>query len=108
MRHTTDSEMNATYSGVNLITPVRKLFLFSGVRLSDPTTTFTDNSAVHAVVDSNRMTPRCRHLDIHVAFLQQEKDKSYQLKLCRTMVMLAETINQKIQVQIICLPTTMP
>ena len=82
--------MNATYSGVNLIIPARKLFLFSGVPLSNPSTAFTDNSAVHAVVDSNRMTSRCRHLDIHVAFLQQEKDKTYQLQLCRTMVMLAD------------------
>lgn len=90
MRHTTDSEMNATYSGVNLILPVRKLFLFSGVPLSEPSKTFTDNSAVHAVIDSDRITSRCRHLDIHIAFLQQEKDKSYQLHLCRTMVMLAD------------------
>ena len=90
MRHTTDSEMNATYSGVNLIIPIRKLFLFSGVPLSNPSKAFTDNSAVHAVVDSDRMTSRCRHLDIHVAFLQQEKNKSYQLYLCRTMMMLAD------------------
>ena len=82
MRHTTDSKMNATHSGVNLIIPVRKLFTFSGVPLSKPSTVFTNNSAVHAVLGSDRITSCCRHLDIHVAFLQQEKDKFYQLQLC--------------------------
>ena len=90
MRHTTDSEMTATYSGVNTLIPIRKIFKFSGVPLHDPSTAFTDNAAVHAVIDSERMTTRCRHLDIQVAFLHQEKEKVYKLSLCRTMVMLAD------------------
>ena len=36
------------------------------------------------------MTPRCRHFDLPIAYLHQEKDKSYQLDLCRTLVMLAD------------------
>ena len=90
MRHTTDSEMTATYSGVNILIPIRKLFQFSGIPLNEPSKAFTDNAAVHAVVDSERMTTRCRHLDISIAFLHQEKDRSYDLELCRTLVMLAD------------------
>ena len=90
MRHTTDSEMTATYNGVNILLPIRKLFQFSGIPLNKPSTTFTDNAAVHAVIDTKRVTTRCRHLDIHLAFLHQEKDRSYQLELCRTLAMLAD------------------
>jgi hypothetical protein len=36
------------------------------------------------------MTPRCRHFDLPIAFLHQEKDRSFQLDLCRTLVMLAD------------------
>ena len=59
MRHTTDSEMTATYNGINILIPIRKLFEFSGVPLNQPSTTFTDNAAVHAVIDSERITTRC-------------------------------------------------
>ena len=90
MTHTTDSEMTATYTGVNILIPIRKLFEFSGLPLSDPSTAYTDNSAVHAVVDSERTSTRCRHLDISIAFLHQEKGRTYQLQLCRTLVMLAD------------------
>ena len=90
MRHTTNSEMTATYNGVNTLIPIRKIFQFSGIPLAQPSQAFTDNAAVHAVIDLDCMTPRCRHLDIHIAFLQQEKSKSYQLQLCRTLVMLAD------------------
>ena len=82
--------MTATYSGVNAIIPIRKIFMFSGIPLKQPSTAFTDNAAVHAIIDSERMTTWCRHLDIQVAFLHQEKDTSYQLQLCRTLVMLAD------------------
>ena len=83
-------EMTATYTGVNILIPIRKIFKFSGILLSGPSTAFTDNSAVHTVIDSERMTTRCRHLDISIAFLHQEKDRTYQLQLCRTMNMLAD------------------
>jgi hypothetical protein len=88
--HTTDSEMKATYDGVRHLQPIRQLFAFSGLPLGKPSKMFTDNAAVHAVIDSSRMTPRCRHLDIPIAYLHQEKDRSYQLELCRTLVMLAD------------------
>ena len=90
MRHTMDSELTATYTGVNILIPVRKLFEFSGLPLATPSTAYTDNAAVHAIVDSERMTTRCRHMDIPIAFLHQEKDKTYQLQLCRTLNMLAD------------------
>ena len=90
MQHTTDAEMKASYDGVRHILPIRQLFAFSGLPLLKPSQMFTDNAAVHAIIDSKRMTPRCRHLDIPIAFLHQEKDRSYQLDLCRTLVMLAD------------------
>ena len=36
------------------------------------------------------MTPRCLHIDIPIALMQQEHNQSYQLKLIRTMIMLAD------------------
>ena len=55
-----------------------------------PTPLFIDNAAVDAIIDCNRLTPRCRHLDIPIAFLQQEKGKSYEQFLIRTQKMLAD------------------
>ena len=90
MQHTTDAEMKASYDGVRQLLPIRQIFAFSGLPLQDPSKMYTDNAAVHAIIDSKRMTPGCRHLDIPIAFLHQEKDRSYQLDLCRTLVMLAD------------------
>jgi hypothetical protein len=90
MHHMTDAEMKASYDGVKHLQPVRQLFAFNGSPLPDPSQMFTDNAAVHAVIDSKRMTPRCCHFDLPIAFLHQEKDKSFQLDLCRTLVVLAD------------------
>ena len=90
MQHTTDAEMKASYDGVRHLQPVRALFAFSGLPLNKPSQMFTDNAAVHAIIDSKRMTPRCRHFDLPIAFLHQEKDESFHLDLCRTLVMLAD------------------
>ena len=49
-----------------------------------------DNSAVDSIIDANRLTPRCRHLDIPIAFLHQEKGKSFEQFLIRTHQMLAD------------------
>ena len=90
MHHTTDAETKASYDGVKHLQPIRTLFAFSGLPLNKPSQMYTDNAAVHAIIDSKRMTPRCRHFDLPIAFLHQEKDKSYHLDLCRTLVMLAD------------------
>ena len=90
MLHTTDSEMKGGSSGVRQLQPIRQLFSFNGLPLQSPTPAYTDNSAVHAIVESGRMTPRCRHIDIPIAYLHQEHMKSFQLSLIRTMVMLAD------------------
>ena len=66
------------------------LFAFNGFPLTKPTRSFTDNSAVHAIVESGRITPRCCHIDIPIAYLHQEHNKSFQLVLIRTMIMLAD------------------
>ena len=90
MQHTTDAETKATYDGVKHLQPIRQLFAFNGSPLPEPSQTFTDNAAVHAIIDPQRMTPRCRHFDLPIAYLHQEKDKSFHLDLCRTLVMLAD------------------
>ena len=90
MLHTTDSELKGGSSGVRQLLPIRQLFSFNGYKLPSPSQAYTDNSAVHAIIDSNRMTPRCRHIDIPIAFLHQEHQQSYKLDLIRTMIMLAD------------------
>lgn len=55
-----------------------------------PSPLYVDNSAVDAVIDANKLTPRCRHLDIPIAFLHQEKGKSYEQFLICTQQMLAD------------------
>ena len=90
MHHTTDSELKGGSSGVRQLLPIRQLFTFNGYPLPTASNAFTDNAAVHASVESSRMTPRCKHIDIPIAFLQQEHNQSYKLDLIRTMVMLAD------------------
>ena len=90
MLHTTDSELKGGSSGVRQLLPVRQLFSFNGHPLPQPSTAFTDNAAVHAIIESNRMTPRCKHIDVPIAFLHQESNQSFKIKLIRTMVMLAD------------------
>jgi hypothetical protein len=90
MQHTTDSEMNAAFAGVRYLKPIRQLFSFFGTPLGKPTTLNTDNAAVAAVINSGRITPRCRHIDIPIALLQDEKGKEYVINLVRTNVMLAD------------------
>ena len=90
MQHTTDSEMKGSFAGVRQLLPVRQLFAFNGYPLAEPSPLFVDNAAVAAIIDSKRMTPRCRHIDIPIALLQQEKDKAFKIKLIRTMIMLAD------------------
>jgi hypothetical protein len=90
MQHTTDSEMNAAFAGVRYLKPIRQLFAFFGTPLGKPTTLNTDNAAVAAVINSGRITPRCRHIDIPIALLQSEKDKDFVISLVRTMLMLAD------------------
>ena len=90
MHHTTDSELKGGSSGVRQLLPIRQLFSFNGYPLPEPSQAFTDNAAVHAIVESSRMTPRCKHIDIPIAFLHQEHNHTYKLDLIRTMVMLAD------------------
>ena len=90
MEHTTASEMKASYDGVRHLEPVRQLFSFNGYPLAAPSPLFCDNAAVNAVVDSERMTPRCRHLDIPIAFLHENKGKLYEMQQVKTLLMLAD------------------
>ena len=90
MVHTTASEMKASYEGVRHLEPVRSLFAFNGFPLPDPSPLFCDNAAVNAVIDSERMTPRCHHLDIPIAFLHESKDRLYKMQQVKTLLMLAD------------------
>jgi hypothetical protein len=90
MQHTTDAELNGAFCGVRHLKPIRQLFSFMGIPLGDPTTLHTDNVAVAAVIESGRLTPRCRHVDIPIALLQFEKGKDFYINLIRTQLMLAD------------------
>ena len=90
MTHTTDAELHGSFQGVRRLLPIRRLIEFMGFPAPLPTPLYIDNSAVDAVLDANRLTPRCRHLDIPIAFLHQEKGKSYEQFLIRTQQMLAD------------------
>jgi len=88
--HTTASEINASYKGIRYLEPIRTLFAFSGHPLAKPSDLYTDNSAVQAVVESERMTTRCRHLDIPIAFLHESKGILFEPTQIRTQIMLAD------------------
>ena len=90
MLHTTDAEMKGGSAGVRQLQPIRRLFEFCGLPLGKPSQAYTDNAAVHAIIESGRMTPRCRHIDIPIALMQQEHNRSFRLTLIRTMIMLAD------------------
>ncbi len=62
----------------------------------------TDNAAVAAVINSGRITPRCRHIDIPIALLQSEKDKEYIINLVRTNVMLADMGTKPLKSALVC------
>ena len=82
--HTTDAEVKA-----NLI-PIQSIFEYMGWPLQQPTKMFCDNRAVFSIVDLKRMTPRCRHFDIPIAFLHAHKNTVYAPELITTDRMLAD------------------
>lgn len=90
MTHTTDAELHGAFDGVRKLLPLRRMLEFMGYPAPLPTPLYIDNAAVDAVIDSNRLTPRCRHLDIPIAYLHQEKERSYEQFLIRTQQMLAD------------------
>ena len=90
MTHTTDAELHGSFQGVRRLLPIRRLIEFMGFPAPLPTPLYIDNAAVDAVLDANRLTPRCRHLDIPIAFLHQEKGKSFEQFLVRTQQMIAD------------------
>jgi hypothetical protein len=90
MQHTTDSEITAHYLGVRFLKPIRRQFEIMGLPLMQPSHNYTDNSSVEAITAAGRMTRRCRHIDIPIAYLHQERDISYISKLTKTNAMLAD------------------
>jgi hypothetical protein len=90
MQHTTDSELNGAFCGVRQLKPVHQLCAFMGFPLGQPSTLNIDNAAVESIIKSDRITPRCCHLDIPIALLQFEKDKDYVVNLIQTQLMLVD------------------
>jgi hypothetical protein len=90
MTHTTDSETKAQFAAVRRLQPIRRLLESMGYPCPTPTNVYTDNAAVSAIVDANRMTPRCQHIDIPIAYLHQEHKKSFHNILLRTNQMIAD------------------
>ena len=88
--HTTDAEMKGTYSGVRRLLPLRRILESMGFPCQHPTPLYVDNAAVSAIIDAKRMTPRCRHLDIPIAYLHEQHAKSFNHELVSTVKMLAD------------------
>ena len=61
-----------------------------GCNLHAPSLLFCDNKAVVDIIESERMTPRCRHIDIPIAFLHCHKGTTYKQQLITTDRMLAD------------------
>ena len=90
MSNTTDSELHSSYNGVRRLKPLRQMLSFMGQPAPDPSSAFIDNKSVTDVIDSYKLTPRCRHLDVPIAYLHYEKDKSFHPILIKTQQMLAD------------------
>ena len=90
MIHTTDSEAQASFDGVRRLLPIRALCEFLGFPLANPTQHFVDNSAVNQIITSERMTPRCRHFDLPIAFLHEHHGVTFTSKLVKTTLQLAD------------------
>ena len=88
--HTTDAEMKGTYAGVRRLLPLRRILESMGFPCRTPTPLYVDNAAVSAIIDAKRMTPRCRHLDIPIAYLHEQHGKSFDHRLISTLKMLAD------------------
>ena len=63
---------------------------FMGYPILEPSTHFVDNAAVHQIITSERMTPRCRHFDLPIAFLHEQHGESYISKLLKTWLQLGD------------------
>jgi hypothetical protein len=91
MQHTTDSEITAHYLGVRFLKPaIQCQFELMGLPIHLPSNNYTDNSSVAAITAAGHMTRRCRHIDIPIAYLHQERDIVYTSKLTRTSLMVAD------------------
>ena len=90
MLHTTDSETKAAFSGIRRLQPVRRLLESMGFPCDKPTPAYMDNAALEAIINSERLTPRSRHLDIPIAFMHEQKNRSFVPRLIRTYYMLAD------------------
>ena len=90
MTHTTDAEIKANFDGCRNLIPVRSLFQYMGCPFHEPSNLYCDNRAVHSIIENERMTPRCRHFDIPIAFLQHHKGITYEPILVTTDKMLAD------------------
>ena len=90
MTHTTDSEMKAAFEGCCYLMPIQTLFQEMGCNVHDPILLFCDNKAVVDIIDRKRMTMRCRHIDIPIAFLHVNKGNIYRQQLIPTDQMIAD------------------
>ena len=100
MTHTTDSETKASFAGVRRLQPIRRLLEFMGYPCSTPTTAHIDNAALDAIISSERITRRSRHLDIPIAYLHEQNTKTFVPRLIRTYYMLADIGTKPLNVQL--------
>ena len=90
MTHTTDAELKANFEGSRYLIPIQKIFAHMGIIFELPSDLYCDNRAVFSIIKSERMTPRCRHFDLPIAFLHANKNKVFSPKLVKTDMMWAD------------------
>lgn len=73
MTHTTDAEMKANFEGCRHLLPIRSLFAYMGFPIDVPSNLYCDNKAVYDIMESERMTPRCRHSTSQLLFYMLTK-----------------------------------
>ena len=82
--------MTANFQGCCFLIPIQRLFQEIGCRFDKPSLLLCDNKAVIDVIEGERMTPRCQHIDIPIVFLHSHENSVYREKLITTDKMLAD------------------
>ena len=85
-----DAEMKSAYSSIRRLLPLCHILESMGFPCQDSTPLYVDNATVSAIIDTKRMTPRCRHLDIPIAYLYEQSNTSFSHTLISTVQMLAD------------------
>ena len=93
----TDAETRAAFRSVRRVITLRLFFMHLGYPIASPTPLFEDNKGTHDLINSGRMTPRLKHIDVPLCYLH-EKHRSGEFEVieCSTHLMLADGLNKSL------------